>query len=126
MAKTKFDPNTIAARRPAGGLEPLDFMRPMPESSNEQPSEGEPTTTKATVKPQPVRKAKPTAPTRPVAGADVLPMPPARQPQVRVNVNARLKLELNERLRGFVQARRANMQDTIEMAIEEFLARRGG
>jgi hypothetical protein len=42
-----------------------------------------------------------------------------------VNVNARLLLALNERLRQSVAANHANMEDTIEMAIDEFLSRRG-
>lgn len=122
MAKPKFDPNTIARREPSTSLKPYDFMRPMADAQ----SDSRPATPVAASPKPPKRPKRPPASVPAAPGTDVLPMPPTRQPQMRVNVNVRLLPEMNDRLRHFVQAHTANMQDTVELAIDEFLSRRGG
>ncbi|SRR5258708_25128829 len=120
MAKPKFDPSIVTSREPSAGLTPVDFMRPMAQARGD----GQPAAEVA-ASPKPPKKTKRSAvPEAAAPGADVLPMPPTRQPQMRVNVNVRLLPEMNDRLRRFVQDHKANMQDTVELAIDEFLTRR--
>ena len=114
MSKPKFDPSRIKDRTPSGGLEPLDFMRPM-ESEKKQETGPKP---KAT--PPPAKGPK----TRSAAAAEELPMPPARRTEARVMLVCRVTPALDKRLRKFCQAHDASMQDTVTLAIGEFLERR--
>lgn len=54
------------------------------------------------------------------------PMPPKRQRTVRVQFTTRIRTDLDERLRRFIKQSDASMQDVAEMALGEFLDRRGG
>jgi hypothetical protein len=113
MSKPKFDPSLIQDRSPSGGLEPLDFMRPM---SKEKQA------------PKPKSPTPSTASKRKVSRADTpasdLPMPPARRAEARIMLVCRVTPDLDKRLRQFCQAHNASMQDTVTLAINEFLERR--
>lgn len=113
MSKRKFDPSLIQDRKPSGGLEPLDFMRPM--DKQEQPAEPKPETVAT-----PLKEMADTPSTPP----SDLPMPPARRTEARVMLVCRVTPELDKRLRQFCQAHDASMQDTVTLAIDEFLERR--
>jgi hypothetical protein len=51
-------------------------------------------------------------------------MPPSRQTEVRVQLNAKLQPELIDRLRDFALAHRVDIQDVVGYSIDEFLKRR--
>jgi hypothetical protein len=122
VAKPKFDPKTIEAREPSG-LAPLDFMRPL---SQPLPHPAVPAAPAPTVEAPAAERKQPRAerPAVPASEPKDLPMPPTRQVQIRVPIGARIPPELSDRLRQFVHEHNVNMQDTIELAIDEFLARR--
>lgn len=63
--------------------------------------------------------------TRPAAAEADLPMPASKEPILRVSVSTRLRADLNESLQQFVQDHRVKTQDTLDLAVEEFLTRRG-
>lgn len=54
------------------------------------------------------------------------PMPPKRQRTLRVQFTTRIRTDLDERLRRFLKKSDASVQDVTEMALGEFLDRRGG
>ena len=125
MTKTKFDPYTVQNLQPTE-LPPLDFMRPIAPASVPAPDLATPATTAAPTA-APSGKQRPEAPaTAPGTNPKPtdLPMPPARQVEVRIPIGARIRLQLSERLRNFVRDQDVTMQDTIELAIDEFLSRR--
>lgn len=71
-------------------------------------------------------KPKAKAPQNPVeAEQEELAMPPARNVEPRVQVIFRPTVDLNDRLKRFCDDNQATMQDTISLALEEFLSRRG-
>jgi hypothetical protein len=109
---------------PSGGLAPLDFMRPLDEAAPEE-SINEPSTS-ATGEQPPVTKPrlKPTRPTHSQKPGSELPMPPSRQTEVRVQLNAKLPPELVDRLRDFALSHRVDIQDVVSYSIDEFLKRR--
>jgi hypothetical protein len=113
MSKPKFDPSRIQDRIPSGGLEPLDFMKPLDRQESVETTE-------------PSRPAPPAKPDRdkPNTPASDLPMPPARQAEPRVILVSRISPGLNDRLRAFCQAHNASIQDTVTLAVDEFLERR--
>ena len=125
MAKPKLDLQIIHDLQPQT-LQPLDFMSPMelPEVPTVPNREvAPPTSTK-----KPKRDTKPAEPDTPprVRNSDPaeLPMPPARQVEARAAFTARVRLDTNERLRTFIRDHDVTMQDTVELAIDEFLKRR--
>jgi len=61
----------------------------------------------------------------PVALPEDVPMPPRRTVRPRVQLNVRLDAELHERFRTFCRIHEVTLQDAAEMAVDEFLRRRG-
>jgi hypothetical protein len=64
-----------------------------------------------------------------VSAVRILPMPPRRsrgeRAQVRVQVNARVRVEIEELLQRFVREHDTTVQDCVDLALAEFLALRG-
>jgi hypothetical protein len=59
------------------------------------------------------------------AEPELLAMPPSRDAEPRVQVLFRPAIDLNERLKRFCDDNHASIQDTLTLALEEFLGRRG-
>lgn len=57
--------------------------------------------------------------------ADELPDPPAVERVDRVQLNTKLRTDLNTRTRTFGEAKRTTLQAVIEAALAEYLDRRG-
>jgi hypothetical protein len=53
-------------------------------------------------------------------------MPPSRQTELKVQLNSRQLPELVERTKDFAAAHKAEVQDVIGLALDEYLTRRGG
>lgn len=58
-------------------------------------------------------------------GTPVLAMPPKRSRWERVQVNARVRVEVEQTLQRFVRDQDTTVQDCVELALAEFLAARG-
>jgi hypothetical protein len=115
----KFDPAIIDSATPSGGLQPYDFMRPMPEDGKEPPQGArEPTP------PRP-RLAAPTQAQAKSSDPEQLPMPPSRETLVRVQLGARVSPELAQRAKRFQHEKNVSLQDLAEYALDEWLTRRG-
>jgi hypothetical protein len=50
---------------------------------------------------------------------------PRRERVLRVQLNTKFRLDLRERLDGFVALHGSTLQDVLEAAAEEYMARRG-
>ena len=55
----------------------------------------------------------------------MLAMPPRRSRWERVQVNARVRVEVEQLLQRFVRDQETTVQDCVELALTEFLAARG-
>ncbi|HUC88170.1 MAG TPA: hypothetical protein VMR95_03405 [Candidatus Binatia bacterium] len=116
MAKQKFDPSIIQKRESAGSLPPTDFMRLL----NDVPQ--------PTLPPEPPKLSTtrpPAVKTKHRQNSENLEMPPERRVEPRITVLFRSPVELDERLRQFVQDHHSSIQDSCMMAVDEFLNRRG-
>jgi hypothetical protein len=74
------------------------------------------------------RQARRSAPRpRPVtpAAEGELPMPASKQTTPRVSMSTRLRADLSDALQQFVVDHRVKVQDCMDLAVEEFLSRRG-
>ncbi|MCX4976249.1 hypothetical protein [Streptomyces sp. NBC_00620] len=113
-------------RSPAGGLKPLDFMTPMDEQQD-KPLELAPAPKPAQAANSPRVEAKPNKPTKKslAAAEPDLAMPPSRQTELKVQLNSRQSPELAERAKSFASAHKADIQDVIGLALDEYLTRRG-
>ncbi len=58
-------------------------------------------------------------------GRPTLAMPPRRSRWERVQVNARVRVEVEQVLQRFVRDQETTVQDCVELALVEFLAARG-
>lgn len=60
-----------------------------------------------------------------VAGWPVPVMPPRRSRWERVQVNARVRVEVEQTLQRFVREQYTTVQDCVDLALAEFLTTRG-
>lgn len=58
--------------------------------------------------------------------AEELPMPPAKQRDVRQTWGTKLRPSTIDRLNAFASDHNTHIQDVVEMALDEFMSRRGG
>jgi hypothetical protein len=58
-------------------------------------------------------------------GVPMLAMPPKRSKWERVQLNARVRVEVEQLLQRFVRDQDTTVQDCVELALTEFLAARG-
>jgi hypothetical protein len=76
-----------------------------------------------------IDSAKAPAATSPVvtSALEAPAMPPrrVRNEQVRVQVNARVRVEVEQRLQRFVREHDTTVQDCVDLALSEFLTLRG-
>lgn len=97
-------------------VDPSESVKvPLPSAGAPQAS---PIKAQATEKPGAGRRGK-------KAKAEDLPMPPSRRSPVKVQFNQRLEPGLANRIRAFIDDLGADVQDTAELAWDEFLGRRG-
>jgi hypothetical protein len=54
-----------------------------------------------------------------------LPMPPSRHTELRVQFNTKLRPASIARTKAFADHHQASIQDVVELALDEFLSRRG-
>ena len=57
--------------------------------------------------------------------APVIAMPPRRLRWERIQLNARVRVEIEHALQRFVRENDTTVQDCVELALSEFLAARG-
>lgn len=60
-----------------------------------------------------------------VAGRPALPMPPRRSGWGRVQLNTRVRVEVEQLLQRFVDDNHTTVQSSVDLALVEFLAARG-
>lgn len=129
-------------QRPSGPAlvakpEPLTPMEPATTSQQERPGTVTgPRPDESSVampveppEPQPGREPtgrKVTTPKSNPSAADAeLPMPTPRHSEIRVQFNTKLRPAVIDRTKGFAEHYRANIQEIVEQALDEYLTRRG-
>ena len=126
MAKPKFESEMLENRTAAGGLKPLDFMKSMDEEPDNPleimpPAKPNKPASKLTTE---GKSEKPPKKQAPVADLD-LPMPPSRQTKPKVQLNTNQPPEIVERTKKFAGDHKAEIQDVVGFALDEYLSRRG-
>lgn len=121
MAKPKFNPEVIKQISTSGGLQPVDFMRPVSEQKPLTQDTPPPKQSKLSPKPvEPKAEAK-----KQKGEPQQLSLPPARKTEAKVLLPIRVKPETAERVRHFARDNDLYLQDIAEYALIEFLESRG-